>query len=80
VSVDVTEVLVRLAVDDPLTWSNEGLDDGCFWCGADPVAIWEPEYHRGAIHDSACAWVAARRLLGLPLGEGHAVAPDEEAA
>lgn len=60
---------------DPMTHSMEGLDDGCFFCGAAPV------YRRGSEpgshHDAMCAWVDGMRLLGHELPEGHTAQESE---
>lgn len=65
----MTDALERLArdllVDDPITWSSEGLDDACFFCGADKA------YRRGGRYDQPhepdCDWLRGRQMLGLPL-------------
>lgn len=67
------ELLERLTVDDPRARSQEGLDDGCFFCGEDRQS---DERHKGRhgecwdrwqLHRSSCAWVAARKALDLPV-------------
>lgn len=69
------ELLKSLAVDEPCTTSFEGLDDGCFWCGGDSYYPGYMDVH-GAIHDHNCPWVAARRFLGLEVGDGNPVRPE----
>ena len=68
---DLLALIARLADDDPLTSSTEGLDDGCFFCGAWPKYD-PPDYVRYAVHDHDCPWVEARRLLGHDI-EPHKV-------
>lgn len=60
----------RLSGGNPLTWSTEGLDDGCFFCGADDKYASGLTY-RFATHKADCSWVEARRLLG------HDIAPHQ---
>jgi hypothetical protein len=62
----------RLSGDAPLTWSTEGIDDGCFFCGADATYA-SGLKHRFAVHKADCSWVEARRLLG------HDIAPHQVA-
>jgi hypothetical protein len=56
----------RLIDDEPLTWSREGLDDECFFCGADVQTTGRSLWRRFADHESDCAWVAARAILTPP--------------
>lgn len=65
---ELRAVLARLAVDDPVQHSYEGLNDGCFYCAGDDLS------RAPIVHDADCPWVQARRILGLPLGARHAVA------
>lgn len=69
---DWKALVERRVDDDPLTRSAEGLDDGCFFCGADTEL--GPNWTNFATHDGDCSWVEARRALGLPLGP-HKVKP-----
>ena len=66
-SYELLALIARLADDDPLTRSVEGLDDGCFFCGAD-TDYTQPDYAPYAVHDHDCPWVGARRLLRHRLG------------
>lgn len=58
----------RLVDDQPITWSTEGLDDGCFFCGADYQSTFEGGYHTFAHHWVDCPWVEATKALGRELG------------
>lgn len=60
------------SIEDPMTHSTEGLDDGCFFCGA-----WSQSYYNKETHDfehfaddhkKSCLWVRARQAYGLRLG------------
>ncbi len=62
----LTNLIERLATDDPCTSSYEGLDDGCFFCDG---YITYHGMERTADHEPDCAWVDARILLG------HGIAP-----
>jgi hypothetical protein len=77
-----TGMLEELAQVEPITWSTEGLDDGCLFCGADAKCVWEPEYERYAVHRPTCLWVRVRLLLGHDLGihrvDGQPVVSDKE--
>lgn len=66
-SVTLNGEVIRVLYD-PLTYSNEGLDDRCFFCGATPT--WDGK-NRGATHEAKCAWVEAMAYLGHPLPEKH---------
>jgi hypothetical protein len=65
---DLIALIERLAGDDPLTTSTEGLSDGCFFCGADTRYFIgrtsSIDDYNWAEHDPDCVWVEARRLLG----------------
>jgi hypothetical protein len=63
------DLIGRLIGDDPLTRSTEGLDDGCFWCGAD--TLWGSGFVGGywADHEPDCVWVEAMRILDRDLGK-----------
>ena len=65
---DLLTLIARLADENPLTRSTEGLDDGCFFCGADTDDTGRPNYYPYAVHDHDCPWVEARHLLGHDLG------------
>lgn len=69
--------VVKERLYDPMTYSQEGLDDCCFHCGADPVYL--PDYRPGARHSSSCVWVAAMKHLGHDLPRGHTVAESDPA-
>jgi hypothetical protein len=77
-----TGMLEELAQVEPITWSTEGLDDGCLFCGVDAKCVWEPEYERYAVHRPTCLWVRVRLLLGHDLGihrvDGQPVVSDKE--
>lgn len=66
---EALDLIGRLIDGDPITHSTEGLDDGCFWCGADD--IWAPGLTGGvwADHEPDCEWIEAMRLLGRDLGK-----------
>lgn len=60
------DLLERLVDDDPITRSQEGLDDGCFFCGA-----WENwDGHKTPpipqAHFEDCAWIEAMDFLQRP--------------
>jgi hypothetical protein len=64
----IDDFLKRLADEEPGTWSTEGLDDGCFFCGA-PDTTWRggTPYKHKIVHESNCDWVVLRGKLGLPV-------------
>lgn len=71
----VGALMASVVPDNPLTWSHEGLDDGCFWCGARTKyrvipggQPWQQEAY--ADHGADCDWVIARRALGLSTHAG----------
>jgi hypothetical protein len=66
---DPVELIARLIDGSPLTRSTEGLDDGCFWCGAED--IWPPRLMGDpwADHEPDCAWIEAMQFLGRDLGK-----------
>jgi hypothetical protein len=67
---ELRSLVGRLADDEPLTTSSEGLDDGCFFCGADALSeVRSDGLVIFAEHRTDCAWVEARRALGLGIGE-----------
>ncbi len=56
-------------IDDPTTHSTEGLDDGCFFCGAYSQSVTvDHEFYHFAEHRSRCLWVRARQAFGMGLG------------
>lgn len=61
---DWLSLCMRLTPADPLTYSTEGLDDGCFWCGA--YTAWDGRAMY-AVHEPNCEWVEARQALGYDL-------------
>lgn len=47
---------------DPMTFDvNEGLSDGCWFCGAD--VAWRTPIQK---HEPSCPWIEAMDLLGQP--------------
>ena len=67
------------SIDDPFTHSTEGLDDGCFFCGAWARSHYNDtsqEFDHWAEHRSRCLWIRARAAFGLPLGL-HKVSGEE---
>jgi hypothetical protein len=76
-----------LAEDDPITHSFEGLDDACWYCGADSRSKQVPrmlpdgrhahptavDFVQYAEHDLSCQWVRARLHFAIPLGH-HEIA------
>jgi hypothetical protein len=68
------QIALRLAQTDPLTWSQEGLDDACLFCDADKRRKRPGRTSTYfAIHASDCLWVEACRYTGTDLG-AHGVA------
>lgn len=68
--------LLELIVSkDPLTWSAEGIDDGCYYCGADVDYSHDtgPDF---AHHDADCPWILSMRYLGRDIGPHTVEAPD----
>ena len=61
-------LLREVAETHPITYSQEGLDDGCLFCGAYKESVWEPEYETYAVHKPTCVWVVTRLWLGMDLG------------
>lgn len=64
---ELVEVLLPLVVSDPWSWSREGSDDCCLFCGCDHTTM----VHTVATgirwvrhHHSNCAWVLAMAALG----------------
>lgn len=74
----VAVALLRSIVEeDPLTHSSEGLDDGCFFCGADSQSRYNRDtndFEHWAVHEHSCEWIIARHLFNIPLGF-HRVTP-----
>ena len=76
------KLLRRVADMDPLTYSTDGIDDRCFFCGADTetvaykVTVTDSTeitgYRHSATHEPECTWVLARQHLGMGL-DGHKV-------
>jgi hypothetical protein len=62
------DLLRRLAVDDPITHSMEGLDDECLFCGTYNRTKDADGFNAGWLHRHDCPWIEARQLLGLDLG------------
>lgn len=54
-----------LATEEPVTWSQEGLDDCCWYCAVS--AEWDKSGVY-ATHEADCAWVRARLHYGIDLG------------
>lgn len=79
-----------LAEDEPITRSQEGLDDACWYCGADSRSKKVPrklpdgrhdhptayDFVEYAEHDPSCLWVRARLTFGIDLGH-HLAAPSD---
>lgn len=57
---DWKALCAELVDDNPRTWSTEGLDDCCFFCGE-----WRYE-NNIQLHTEDCPWVRARKALDLP--------------
>lgn len=73
-------LLVALLPDDPIGRSEDGLQDGCFWCCADVRYRRNgPSSTEWIMHDLDCPWAEGRRILGLPI-DPHEVAPIETTA
>ncbi len=53
-------------IDQPITSSQEGLDDACFFCHVWPKGI--VDWERFAEHEASCLWVRARQAVGRDLG------------
>lgn len=57
------ELLEALTVEDPWCHSQEGLDDGCHFCGG-----WDSRCEDARLfirlHDPRCDWMAAMDYLG----------------
>ncbi len=65
------ESLVRelAEIEDPTTHSTEGLDDGCFFCGAWSRSIYiNYAFEHFAEHLPSCLWVRARQAFAMNLG------------
>lgn len=73
-------LIERVAALHPRTSSQEGLDDGCFFCGeyrekrcTHEARGYVTPGHRcwgyWQLHQSGCVWVAARKMLDLPVYE-----------
>ena len=69
------DLFCQLVVDEPWSWSNEGLDDCCMFCGSTHRHYngRGHDYH----HDLACPWLAAMDFLGRehPDHDGNAPVP-----
>lgn len=66
-------LLHQIVAEGPVATSTEGLDDCCFFCGADAQWEWDRDGRWGysgpfAIHEYDCPWVLGRVLFGLGLG------------
>lgn len=68
---DADDIVRQVAEADPVGRSETGLSDECVFCGAYPRSF-GPQYP-SVYHVDTCAWVAARRHVGLDA----AVAGDE---
>lgn len=72
-TVEAIEVVRSLAAHYPRTTSNEGLDDGCFFCGEDRWRActicrdYTHEHGWVTLHTPGCEWVKARRFLEEPV-------------
>ena len=56
-------------IDDPTTWSTEGLDDECFFCQSPKQSVYiKPDFEYYADHRKSCLWVRARQSFGMDLG------------
>lgn len=61
------ELLKKLCINNPWSWSTEGLDDCCMFCTSEDREYANGKYiHR---HLSDCPWMDAVEYLGLPHSE-----------
>ena len=65
----VAKIAQSIAALDPWCHSQEGLDDGCHFCGSDRgKPQWSSSDPPGQfVHEPFCPWLALREYLGLSL-------------
>lgn len=56
------DLVCRLVDVEPWSWSNEGLDDCCTFCGSRLMGVTAEGDHY--VHDAECVWLEAMDALG----------------
>lgn len=68
----LTSLVERLAIEQPWSWSSEGLDDACMFCPCEESRRIDGRTVYG--HVASCVWLEAMNYLGRPHPD-HQVLP-----